>query len=163
MRTSRTQYASNLSLWYHAHLLCPDRLAKDWVSPIYVFFKWTPHIDYISNRRVHVFECTASHCKEKHGRNVQHFLDTGNAKSTSSLHQHAKMCWGDEAVNAADNTRDLDAAHTVLAKSGLKRNRSITNAFKRIGKEKLTYLHCQHTYAEIRYHGYIQWAPKALQ
>jgi hypothetical protein len=65
------------------------------------------------------------------------------------------MCWGDEVVNAADNTRDLDAACTVLAKLGLKRNRSITDAFEHIGKEKLTYSHHQHTYAETRYYGYI--------
>jgi hypothetical protein len=32
------------------------------------------------------------------------------------------MCWGDEAVSAADNTRDLDGACAVLAKSGLKRS-----------------------------------------
>jgi hypothetical protein len=68
------------------------------------------------------------------------------------------MCWEDEAVNAADNTRDLDTAHTVLAKSGLKRNGSITDTFERIGKEKLTYSHHQHTYAETRYHGYIPWS-----
>jgi hypothetical protein len=80
-----------------------------------------------------------------------HFLDMGNAKSTSSLHWHAKMYWGEEAVSAADNTKDLDGACTVLAKSGLKKNGSITEAFKQIDKEKVTYLHCQHTYTETRY------------
>jgi hypothetical protein len=53
---------------------------------------------------------------------VRCFLDTGDAKSTSGLCQHAKMCWGDKAVSAADNTRDLDGACAVLAKSGLKRS-----------------------------------------
>jgi hypothetical protein len=61
------------------------------------------------------------------------------------------MCWGDEAVSAADNTKDLDGARTVLAKSGLKRNGSITDAFERIGKEKVSYSHRQHTYTETRY------------
>ncbi len=51
------------------------------------------------------------------------------------------MCWGEEAVSAADNTKDLDGAHTILAKSGLKKNRSITEAFDHIGKEKVTYSH----------------------
>ena len=62
-----------------------------------------------------------------------------------------KMCWGEEAVSAADNTKDLDGAHTILAKSGLKKNRSITEAFDHIGKEKVTYSHRQHTYTETRY------------
>jgi hypothetical protein len=82
---------------------------------------------------------------------VRRFLDTGDAKSTSGLRQHAKMCWGDEAVSAADNTRDLDGARAVLAKSSLKRNGSITEAFEHIGKEKVTYSHCQHTYTQTRY------------
>jgi hypothetical protein len=82
---------------------------------------------------------------------VHRFLDTGDAKSTSGLRRHAKMCWGDEAVSAADNTRDLDGACAVLAKSGLKRNGSITEAFEHIGKEKVTYSHRQHTYTQTRY------------
>jgi hypothetical protein len=61
------------------------------------------------------------------------------------------MCWGDEAVNAADNTKDLDGARNVLAKSGLKRNGSITEAFQRIGKNKVSYSHRQYTYTETRY------------
>jgi hypothetical protein len=82
---------------------------------------------------------------------VHRFLDIGDAKSTSSLHRHMKMCWGDEAVSTADNTKDLDGARTVLAKSGLKRNGSITDAFEHISKEKVSYSHRQHTYTEIRY------------
>ena len=95
--------------------------------------------------------CAASHCKGKHGRDIHRFLDTGDAKSTSSLRRHVKMCWGDEAVSAADNTKDLEGACSILAKSGLKRNGSITQAFERIGKEKAFYLHHQYTYTETRY------------
>jgi len=115
-----------------------------------VFFRRTPWIEYIDNRCIHVFECAATHCKGKHGWDVRHFLDTGDARSTSGLRRHAKMCWGDEAVSAADNTRDLEGAHTVLAKSGLKRNGSITQAFERIGKQRVTYSHRQLTYTETR-------------
>jgi hypothetical protein len=53
-------------------------------------------------------------------------------------------------VSAADNTADLEGAHTVLAKSGLKRDESITEAFECIGKEKVVYSHRQHTYTETR-------------
>jgi len=67
------------------------------------------------------------------------------------------MCWSEEAVSTADNTRDLDAAHTILAKLGLKRNGSITDAFEHISKEKVSYSHHQHTYTETRYCSYIPW------
>ena len=103
----------------YAHLVS-ERLGRDWISPIYVFFNCVPHIEYIDRRRVHVFMCAASHCKGRNGRDVHRFLDTGDAKSTSSLCRHARMCWGDEAVDAADNTKDLEGACEVLAKTGVK-------------------------------------------
>jgi hypothetical protein len=65
------------------------------------------------------------------------------------------MCWGNEAVSAADNMKDLKGAREVLAKSGLKRNGSITEAFECIGKEKRSYLHRQLTYTETRYVNYV--------
>jgi hypothetical protein len=133
-----------------AHLLS-ERLGKEWISPIYVFFNRVPRIEYIDGRRVHVFVCAAAHCKGKNGRDVRRFLDTGDAKSTSGLRRHAKMCWGDEAVTAADDTKDLEGARAVLAKSGVKRNGSITSAFARIYKEKVSYSHRQYTYTETRY------------
>jgi hypothetical protein len=134
----------------NAHLLS-ERLGKDWISPIYVFFNCVPRIEHIDGRRVHVFMCTASHCKGRNGRDVRRFLDTGDAKSTSGLRRHAKMCWGDEAVCAADKTKDLECARKVLKKSGVKRNGSITSAFARIYKDKVTYSHRQYTYTETRY------------
>ena len=88
---------------------------------------------------------------------MHRFLDTGDARLTSGLHRHVKMCWGDEAVSAADNTKDLQGTHAVLAKSGLKRNGSITEAFDCIGKEKVSYSHCQHTYTETRYVVYVTY------
>ena len=59
-----------------------------------------------------------------------------------------KTCWGDKAVSAANNTKDLDGAHTILAKSRLKRDGSITSAFKHIGKEKVIYSHHQYTHRQ---------------
>lgn len=94
-----------MALLRRSQLLFPDRLSKDWISPIYVFFKRTPRIEYVDSRRVHVFECAATHCKGKNGRDVRRFLDTGDARSTSGLRRHAKMCWGDETVNADGNKR----------------------------------------------------------
>jgi hypothetical protein len=88
-----------------------ERLLDEWNSPIYVVFKPTPTIEYIKGRRVHVFECAATHCKGKgNGRTVRRYLDTGDAKSTGNLRKHAKLCWGEEAVTAADSMKDIRIA-----------------------------------------------------
>ena len=122
---------------------------KEWSSPIYVFFKETPRIEYVDDRRAHVFVCAARHCKGKNGRGVRRFLDKGDRKSTSNLRKHAKICWGSEAVERADNTRDVDAAREILSKTKL-RDGSITAEFKRIGKGKVTFSARQHTTTEAR-------------
>ena len=96
-----------------------------------------------------MFECAAGKCRGKNGRDVRRFLDTGDAKSTSGLRRHAKNCWGNEAVEAADGTQDLDSARIVLAKTKL-RDGSITAEFERIGKGKVTFSHRQHTSTEAR-------------
>jgi hypothetical protein len=126
------------------------RLSKEWNSPIYVFFKPMPSIVYIKNRRVHVSECSATRCMGKgNGRMVRQYLDTGDAKSTGNLRKHANICWGEEAVAAANNTKDVHAAHEVLGKMKSV-DSSITAAFKRIAKDKITYSHRQHTTTEAR-------------
>ena len=125
-----------------------DRLSKEWNSPIYVFFKPTPSIEYIKDRRVHVFECSAKHCKGKgNGRFVHHYLDTSDAKSTGNLRKHAKICWGVETVAAADETRNVNDAREALKKV---KDGSITEAFERVGKGKVTYSHRQHTTTQAR-------------
>ena len=125
-------------------------MSKKWTSPVYVFFKQTPRIEYKDNRRSHVFECAAGHCKGRNGRDVCRYLDKGDANSTGNLLRHAKGCWGIEAVEAATATKDLDAARDVLSKTKL-RDGSILTEFQRIGKGKVTYKHTQHTTAEARY------------
>jgi hypothetical protein len=83
-----------MALLRRSQLLFPDRLSKDWISPIYVFFKRTPRIEYVDSRRVHVFECAATHCKGKNGRDVRRFLDTGDARSTSGMGTNASRTDG---------------------------------------------------------------------
>lgn len=73
----------------------------------------------------------------------------GDANSTSNL-QHAKICWGTEAVAAATATHDLDAAQDVLARTKLQ-DGTILAEFQRISKDKVTYRHTQHTMTEARY------------
>ncbi|KDR70618.1 hypothetical protein GALMADRAFT_48478, partial [Galerina marginata CBS 339.88] len=127
-------------------------LLKEWTSPIYVFFPKIPRIEYKESRRYHVFECGASHCKGKNGRDVRRYLNTSDARSTSNMRKHARICWGDEAVAAADATKDLAGAREVLAKSKSKlRDGLITAEFERIGKGKVTYSHRQHTKTETRW------------
>ena len=105
-------------------------LSKEWTSPIYVFFKPMPSIMYIKGHHVHVFECAATCCMGKgNGRMVRQYLDTGDAKSTGNLWKHAKICWGEEAMSAADNTKDVRAAREALGKMKSV-DSSITAAFK---------------------------------
>ena len=135
------------------------RLSKDWTSPIYVFFEKEALIEYINGRRVHVFTCTATRCRGKgNGRLVRRYLDTGDAKSTSNLRKHAKACWGEDVVAAADATRDLRAAWDAVSK--MSGNMSIADVFERApGKGTVTYSHRQHTSAEVRYGSLYVFTP----
>ena len=124
------------------------RLMKRWDAPVYAFFRPTPAIVYIEGRKVHVFECAASHCKCK-TRFIRRYIDTGDISSTSNLRRHAIRCWGDEAVQAADKTTSAKTAQDAL--SNKEPNGSITAAFERVSKGGVTYSHRQHTKAEARY------------
>jgi hypothetical protein len=69
-----------------------EQLSKDWTSPIYVFFRMSPCIEYVEGHHAHIFECTAGRCRGKNGRDVHRYLDKGDAKSTSGLYRHATKC-----------------------------------------------------------------------
>ncbi|KAH8978690.1 hypothetical protein EDB86DRAFT_2815721 [Lactarius hatsudake] len=113
-------------------------LLKDWNSLIYVFFKLTPLIEVINGHHVHVFECNMKHCIGKgNGRMVDQYLDTCDAKSTGNLRKHAKGCWGDEVVVAADVIKNVQAACDALEKVKSV-DGSITAAFQCITKDKIT-------------------------
>ena len=118
----------------------------------YAFFKPLLIIDYVAGRRTHIFECNAKLCKGKgqNGRNIQCYLDTLDVKSTSNLWRHAKVCWGEEAVEAASQTKDVHAAWDPMSKAKPK-DGSITAVFKRNSKNKIMYSHCQHTKTESWY------------
>ena len=113
--------------------------------------------------------CNAKTCKGKgkNGRDVWRYLNTGDVMSTSNLRRHAKICWGEETVAAASDTKDVHAACAILAKSNLK-DGSITAMFQRVGKEKIMYSHRQHTRTESRdvslqLHCCPAYAPLALR
>ena len=81
------------------------------------------------------------------GHMVRCYLDTGDAKSTGNLCKHAKVCWGEETVAAADQTRHVEAAHEALKK---RKDGSITEAFERVARGKVSYSHRQHMMTEAQ-------------
>ena len=76
---------------------------------------------------------------------VRHYLDMGDAKSTGNLRKHAKVCWEEETVATADQTRHVEAAREALKK---RKDGSITEAFEQVARGKVSYSHRQHTTTE---------------
>jgi hypothetical protein len=75
--------------------------------------------------------------------------DTGDAKSTSNIHKHAKKCWSADVVAAADKANNANEMQLMIVK-GLLDPQSITAAFEWKGKGKVTFSHRQHTKTESR-------------
>ncbi|KAF8811404.1 hypothetical protein BYT27DRAFT_7089536 [Phlegmacium glaucopus] len=140
-----------------------ERLLTEWVSPIYAFFGRTPEVTYgPEGRRAHEFRCASSQCKGKgsNGRVVRRYLDTSDRKSTSNLKRHAITCWGKETVDAALEAKvDIDSTRNTLktVKDG-----SITAAFERKRKGKVSYSHRPHTRAETRVE-IVRWVSESMR
>lgn len=49
-------------LWLLTTNIFEERMAKDWTSPIYGFFKPRPTIEVVEGRRCHEFQCAAPLC-----------------------------------------------------------------------------------------------------
>ncbi|TFY76906.1 hypothetical protein EWM64_g7107 [Hericium alpestre] len=82
-----------------------------WTSPMYAFFDRVPTIDYVKDRKCHIFKCSVKGCRQT----IRHYLDTGDAQSTGNMHKHVKKCWGEDVLYAAIQTgneydRDLNFA-----------------------------------------------------
>jgi hypothetical protein len=122
------------------------KLAKEWTSPIYAFFQPMPDIGYEDGRRYHSFKCTGKSCT----KTIRRYLDKKDAKSTGNLRKHAKSCWGEAAVQAVDQAKNATEARDKIV-TGILRDGSITAAFERHQKGKVTYSHRQHTKTEARY------------
>jgi len=63
---------------------------------------------------------------------------------------HAKVCWGAEAIEAANGTQDKDAALRALENLETN-NGSIVAAFQQVSEGKPIYDICQHSKNEARY------------
>ncbi|KAA1479015.1 hypothetical protein DENSPDRAFT_753489, partial [Dentipellis sp. KUC8613] len=122
-----------------------ERMRTKWTSAIYAFFDPTPTVEYRKGRRYHTFRCLAKGCS----KSVSRCLKTGDATSTGNMRKHARHCWGDEIIDAADQAANISVVREKIVKPFL-RDGSITAAFKRSKKGKVTYSHRQHTKAETK-------------
>jgi hypothetical protein len=66
------------------------------------------------------------------------------------MRKHVRSCWGADVLQAAGEAKNANEVRSKIVGSIL-RDGSITAAFERKGKGKVTYSHCQHTRAETRY------------
>jgi len=125
-----------------------EQLTKEWTVPVYAFFRPIPTIKYVDGLHSYMFQWAAFECMHK-ARGVCRFLDKEDEKSTSNMHKHAKKCWGDVVVMSTDSTKNANElwATTVM---GTLNPQLIMAAFEWNGKEKVKYLHRQHTKTEAR-------------
>ena len=116
---------------------------KGWKAAVYAFYKPDVEIEYRAGRRAYIFKCAHRGCKYSYAR----FSDTGDATATGSMRRHAEHCWGPEIWNTTQGKKAADARPIVdaFARSG-----TITDAFERIGKGKVSYSARQHTSTETR-------------
>lgn len=122
-----------------------ERLMKEWLSPVYVFFNPMPCIVDVDGRRAHEFKCSTQGCTTT----IRRFLDKKDARSTGNMRKHVKSCWGQDVLNPADDTKDANEVRSKIVPSVLW-DGSITASFERKGKGKITYSHCQHTRTETK-------------
>jgi hypothetical protein len=77
------------------------------------------------------------------------------------MRRHVVKCWGDEALKAAAAVEDISKVREVVVKA-LNETGTISAAFERKGKGKVTYSNRQHTRAETRV-VLVQWVSKSLR
>lgn len=127
----------------HQSFACADRRMKGWKAAVYAFYAPEVGIEYRAGRRAYIFKCAHRSCKYSYAR----YSDTGDATATGSMRRHAECCWGPEIWTAAQGKTAKDARPIVEAFS---RSGTITDAFERNGKGKVSYSIRQHTSTEAR-------------
>ena len=121
-------------------------MCRKWTLSIYAFYEPTPAIESKDGWKCHTFKCATKGCKHT----VRRFLNGKDSRSTGNMQRHAKICWGDEAIKAADEAKDVNEACKKVV-GGILKTGSITAVFERKGKGKVTYSHRQHTKTEMKY------------
>jgi hypothetical protein len=93
-------------------------------------------------------DATSSIAARKVVNSVSAVSLTRGAGSTSNLRKHALSCWGEDSVAAVTGSANIkDARESVKS---IKESGSITAAFEKKGKGKITYSHRQHTKTETK-------------
>ncbi|KAF9220056.1 hypothetical protein BS17DRAFT_715694, partial [Gyrodon lividus] len=109
-----------------------------------------PTIIEVGGHWAHDFKCTARSCKVT----VRCYIDTKDARLTSNLRKHVKVCkgWCKEILEMADQAKNADKAKMKIIRRFLCDGK-ITAMSKRKGEGKgqVTYLHHQHTHEETWY------------
>ncbi|KAF8870858.1 hypothetical protein BD779DRAFT_1399002, partial [Infundibulicybe gibba] len=142
-----------------------DELSKEWNAPVYAFFRPRPLAETtrgyknMNGRRSHIFQCAVKSCMNK-SRNVRHYLDKGDSKSTGNMLKHARKCWGIDVVEAACLAKSADEVRAITIRGVLHAN-SITTAFKRTGNN-ITYSHKQHTRAQSKAE-IVRWVCESMR
>lgn len=128
-----------------------DRYKKKWDAPVYAFFKPDWDMTPVNGRACITFHCAADVCRMPHPY-VRRYLDLARIDaSTSNLRTHAARCFGEDALAAADKAKDANEVRkTAHTNGGVLSGQSITVAFARKGKGKVTYSTRPHTEAEAR-------------
>jgi hypothetical protein len=112
------------------------------------------------HRHCHAFECIAKSCKPK-TRVVWRYLDKDNAKSTGNLRKHAKRCWGNKVVAAANKAKTARDVCDAIAK-GFLDPQLITSAFKRSEKGKVSYSYRQFTKTKLKAE-IVRWVSESMR
>lgn len=112
-------------------------------APIYAFFAADPEIEFGVNGTAEylVYACTNCGEKKRQGLKTQDKGSTGQSqqhdptqhtdtdRKTGNMSQHAKKCWGEEAV-AAVKSSTLDKAQAAIKKFGKKSQSKLTAALR---------------------------------
>ena len=128
-----------------SHSPSSDKEEDPKTSLVYAFFDPILIICEIDKHYGHEFKCQAHACKAK----ICQFLDTKDAWSTGNMQKCVKSCWDGDVLGKANATKDAKEVCMKIVGSILQ-TRSITAAFERKGKGKMTYSHQQHTHAKAR-------------
>ena len=126
-----------------------ERAKLRWRSAVYDFYKPEVEIEYVGDRRCHVFHCAARGCKAT----VRRFVVTKDKSSSANLYKHAQSCWEVEVVEQAKEIGDVTRARNVLVAPRKLRDGNLTEFFGTGNNKKAvvrTYSHRQMTRAEIR-------------
>lgn len=74
--------------------------------------------------------CSARGCKAR----IRHYPDKKDACLTGKMHKHVRSCWGEEALSATNDAKDMVEEVRTKIVGSILCNGSIMAAFERKGK-----------------------------